>query len=221
MNHYWLTAKPSLVDCTAGHCRLIDQPVSIEATIIGWVINHLILPNNWLINQAILTEQPISALWFIHRPVISEDFSWFQDFFTNLPSWKKRSSHQGKKEVAGIVSKPLVSCLCGCGESVNPPKLNIQEVQVALSSRPKGDPGPLPIFQDSFRFFFFKSHPCNVAGLILRTWRGKAIFSWQRAPLWGICKFLLGLLKGHQGKDQGQQRQLPPLPPLSIRPDVD
>ena len=55
-------------------------------------------------------------------------------------------------------------------------------------------------------------------GLILRTWRGKAIFPWQRAPLWGIYKYLLGLLKGHQGKDQGQRRQLPPFPPLSIRP---
>ena len=42
-----------------------------------------------------------------------------------------------------------------------------------------------------------------------------AIFPWQRAPLWGICKFILGLLKGHQGKDQGQWRQLPP---WSIRP---
>ena len=28
-------------------------------------------------------------------------------------SWKKRSSYQGKKEVACIVSKPLVSCLWG------------------------------------------------------------------------------------------------------------
>ena len=37
-------------------------------------------------------------------------------------SWKNRSSHQGKKEVACIVSQPLVSCLWGCGESVNPPK---------------------------------------------------------------------------------------------------
>ena len=64
--------------------------------------------------------------------------------------------HQGKKEVACIVSKPLVSCLWGCGESVNPPKLNIQEVQGALSSRPKGHPGPLPIFQDFFTFV--KSH---------------------------------------------------------------
>ena len=36
---------------------------------------------------------------------------------------KERSSHQqGKKEVACVVSKPLVSCLWGCGESVNPPK---------------------------------------------------------------------------------------------------
>ena len=35
-------------------------------------------------------------------------------------SWKKWGSYQGKKEVACIVSKPLVSCLWGCGESVNP-----------------------------------------------------------------------------------------------------
>ena len=41
-------------------------------------------------------------------------------------------------------------CLWGCGELVNLPKLNIQEVHGALSSRPKGDPGPLPIFQDFF-----------------------------------------------------------------------
>ena len=53
---------------------------------------------------------------------------------------KKTSSHQGKEEVACIVSKPLVSCLWGCGESVNPQKINIQEE----------DPGSLPIFQDIF-----------------------------------------------------------------------
>ena len=49
--------------------------------------------------------------------------------FASECSWKKRTIHQGKKEVACIVSKPLVSCLWECGESVNPPKLNIQEVQ--------------------------------------------------------------------------------------------
>ena len=58
------------------------------------------------------------------------------------------------------MSKPLVSSLWGCGESVNPPKLNIQEVQGALSFRPKGDPGPLPIFQD----FYF----CQVTTLKMR-----------------------------------------------------
>ena len=71
--------------------------------------------------------------------------------FASKFSCMKTSSQQGKKEVACIVSKPLVSCLWRCGESVNPPKLNIQEVQGALSSRPKGDPGPLPIFQDFLR----------------------------------------------------------------------
>ena len=73
------------------------------------------------------------------RPVISQDFSWFQDVL---------QISQGMKGVACFVSQPLVSCLWGCGESVNPPKLNIQDIQGALSSRPKGDPGLLPIFQD-------------------------------------------------------------------------
>ena len=48
------------------------------------------------------------------------------------------------------MSKPLVSCLLGCGESVNPPKFNTQEVQGALSSRLKGDPGPV------------KCMPCSI-----------------------------------------------------------
>ena len=61
-------------------------------------------------------------------------------------------SHQVKIEVTCIVSKPLVSCWWGCRESVNPPKLNIQEVQGALSSIPKGDQGPLPIFLCHFAF---------------------------------------------------------------------
>ena len=51
--------------------------------------------------------------------------SWFLRISLCLKffSWKKRSSHQGKKEVACIVSKLLVSYLWGCGEFVNPPKI--------------------------------------------------------------------------------------------------
>ena len=49
------------------------------------------------------------------------------------------------KEVACIVSKPLVSCLWGCGESVNPQKFNIQGGFVK---------GPLPWIL----FTFVKSH---------------------------------------------------------------
>ena len=97
-----------------------------------------------------------------YRPVICQVFfliSEFQNFFQTPLPLIKRNSHQGKKEVACIVSNPLVSCLWGCGESVNPPKLNIQEVQGALSSRPKGDPGPLPVF--SGLFTFVKSVHCN------------------------------------------------------------
>ena len=79
-------------------------------------------------------------------PVISPDL------FTNLPlpqnflERREVTTKERKKEAACIVSEPQVSCLWGCGESVNPPKLNIQEVQGALSCRPKADPGPLPIF---------------------------------------------------------------------------
>ena len=38
--------------------------------------------------------------------------------FASKCSWNRISIHQGKKEVACIVSRPLVSCLWGCGESV-------------------------------------------------------------------------------------------------------
>ena len=81
-------------------------------------------------------------------------FIFFLNLFAYKFSQKKRSRHQGKKEVPCIVPKPLVSCLWGCGESVNPPKLNIQEVQGALSSRPQGDPGPATHFSG-----FVTSHP--------------------------------------------------------------
>ena len=94
----------------------------------------------------------ISFEWSPTRRVISSgyfpDFRiWYKSSFASEFSWKKRSSHQGKKEVACVVSKPLVSCLWGCEEFVNPPKLNIQEVHGALSLRPKGDPSLLPIFR--------------------------------------------------------------------------
>ena len=50
--------------------------------------------------------------------------------------------------------------VCRDVECVNPPKLNIQEVQGTLSFSPNGDTGPLPIFQD---FYFCQStHPADV-----------------------------------------------------------
>ena len=67
-----------------------------------------------------------------HTPVISPDFSRLQDFLPNLPL--PQQFLEG--EVACIVSTPLVSCSWGCGESVNSSKLNIQEVQETLTSRP-------------------------------------------------------------------------------------
>ena len=86
------------------------------------------------------------------RPVIFQDFSWFQDFFSsNLPLPQK-------KEVACIVSAPLFSYLRGCGESV----------QGALSSSPKGDPVLIPYFFKGF-FYFVKSHPSTSLLQITQT----------------------------------------------------
>ena len=57
-----------------------------------------------------------------------------QDFYKNFPLPQKDLERREvaikeRNKFACIVSKPLVSCLWGCGESVNPQKLNIQEVQ--------------------------------------------------------------------------------------------
>ena len=105
------------------------------------------------------------------RPVISQDLSRFHDFFTNLPL------RQGRKGVACIVSKPLVSCLWRCGESVNPPILNIQEVEGALSSRPKGEP--------FFRIILlWSNHTSDV------DWVGISGF-WSPSPQARVSAFLI------------------------------
>ena len=98
------------------------------------------------------------------RPVISQDFSWFQgfhkSFFASECSCKKRSSHQGKKEVACIVSKSLVSCLWGCGESVNPPKIKHPGGSGGLCSlRQRETQACYPFFM---MFYYIKSHAYSV-----------------------------------------------------------
>ena len=60
---------------------------------------------------------------------------WFPDILQISLCLLKEVATKGKKEVACIVSKHLASCLWGCGESVNPPKLNIQEVQGGICPR--------------------------------------------------------------------------------------
>ena len=57
------------------------------------------------------------------RPVISQDFFYKSPIASEF-SWKKRSSHQGKKEVACTVSKPLVSCLWGMWRVCKSSKIN-------------------------------------------------------------------------------------------------
>ena len=74
-----------------------------------------------------LSRCQIFSVWGYSRPVIP-------GFFTNVLLSqhfleRREVATTVKKEVAFIVSTPLVSCLWRCGESVNPPKLNIQEVQ--------------------------------------------------------------------------------------------
>ena len=104
-----------------------------------------------------LSNKYIAVLWFLR---MFPDFRiLYKSPFASKFSWKKRSKYQGKKEVACVVSKPLVSCLWGCAESVNPPNLNIQDVRGALSSidHTKGRPRPTTHFWGFFTFV--KSHP--------------------------------------------------------------
>ena len=69
--------------------------------------------------QLSVIKNTMSGLWFLgvfpDFRILFYKLSSFASEFT----WKKRSSHQGKKEVACIVSKHWVSCLWGCGESVS------------------------------------------------------------------------------------------------------
>ena len=86
-------------------------------------------------------------------------------------SWKKRSSHQGKKEVVCIVSKPLISHLWGCGES---------KASFILQTKVR----PRPIFQDFFAFV--KSHPWNV-GVVQELSPSVCIPHWMNWLSWRIA----------------------------------
>ena len=48
--------------------------------------------------------------------------------------------------------------------------------------------------------------------------KGQGDFSLAKGTSMRNLSISIGTFEGHQGKDQGQRRQLPPLPPLSIRP---
>ena len=74
----------------------------------------------------------ISGMWRVF-PDFRIFYFFYYFFFTNLSL--DQNVLEGKTEVACIVSKPPVSCLWGCGDSVNAPKFYIQKVQGALYSR--------------------------------------------------------------------------------------
>ena len=89
----------------------------------GYYVYEIDLLLLWNLAQYSLPDALLAPQILKTSIVISQDF--FPDFriiykshFTSVLSWRKRSGHWGKKEVTFIVSKPLVSCLWGCGESV-------------------------------------------------------------------------------------------------------
>ena len=106
-------------------------------------------------------------------PVISQDISWFQNFLQISLclrfAWKKRSSHQGKKEVACIVSKPLVSCLWGCRESVNPPKIKHPVGWGGFVLLTKGETqARYPFFQDFLLLSNDTPDQCNNRSVVYK-----------------------------------------------------
>ena len=135
-------------------CRVF--PLCTGPLVVGFSITYVVTIYKWVL----LWWPFISGLWFLK---IFPDFRifFYKCSFASKCSWKKRSSHQWKKEVACIMSKSLVSCLWGCGESVNPPKLYIQEVQRALSST-KG------ISRPANRFLIFFDFLSNHAPFIFK-----------------------------------------------------
>ena len=79
------------------------------------------------------------------------------------------------------MSKPLVSCLWGCGESVNPPKLNIQEVQGASVLYSKGRPRPATHFPGFFTF-------CQITPLTI--FYSVCLYKWtQESPRYNTSDF--------------------------------
>ena len=132
--------SPTVRDMAGGWMNVNGDDVSVliivyQYTLVIWRYNtdteEWNILQSWVIPQVSILNIGQSTLfetsWTIFLDIrISGLF--YKSTFASKLSWKKRSSHQGKNEVACIVSKPLVSCLLGCGESVNPPKLNIQEV---------------------------------------------------------------------------------------------
>ena len=140
------------------------------------------LPNCQYICNRGTSQKP----WKPYRPVMSQDFSLISGFFTKISfsskySWKKRSSHQGKKDVARIVSKPLVSCLWGCGESF---KIKHPGGSGGLSFWPKGDPGPLPIFQD---FLLLSNHTLGEVAVYESFREDAAVFLEVGVDYFCIC----------------------------------
>ena len=91
----------------------------------------------WSTNRSLhdATCPVVPGLWFLRI--------FYKSPFASKFSWKKKSSHQGKKEVACIVSSFLfVGMWRVCKSSNNFTSRRFRGLW------PKGDPGLLPIFQD-------------------------------------------------------------------------
>ena len=126
------------------HCSLLNEHVHIVP------VNYFICKvwrNKMLhkVNNLLIKNQDL-PLCSITQACDFSGFFLISGFFANLPLpqnvLERREVATTRKERSSLYCvQTLQFLVCGgCGESVNPPKLNIQEVQ--------GDPGPLPIFQD-------------------------------------------------------------------------
>ena len=101
-------------------------------------------------------------LWFLR--IFSDFRICYKSPFASEFSWRKRRSHKGKKEVACICVQTSSFLFVGMWRNRKSSKMKHPGGSGALCSRPKGDPGPQPIFQN---LFVCQITPCKTRTLTL------------------------------------------------------
>ena len=109
---------------------------------------------NWSWDKKWLPRLRPDTMWVNDSTVIKLQACDFSGFFPDFRNFYKSSFapklfwKKTRKERSSLYCVQTTSFLFVGMWRVWPPPLNIQEVQEALSSRPKGDADPLPICQD-------------------------------------------------------------------------